>query len=141
MSKGLKTTLIVLGMLVGVAVLVGGGFLLGRTVLSQWGTNRPAMMFNDGGSAFRGRLDGRSSLGMMGIRGNLPFHGFGIFGGLLMLLLPVGLISLAVIGVMALLHRSGNPFSSAHMLACSHCKEPIQADWKVCPHCGTKIKK
>jgi len=50
MSKGLKTTLIVLGVLAGIALLVGGGFWLGRSTSTR------------GRSAYYGRWE----------RGNMP---------------------------------------------------------------------
>lgn len=65
MSKGLKITLIVIGALVGAALLVGGGFILGRTVLYRWGFNRQ-VMFNRIGPVYDGRWDRNISPRMMG---------------------------------------------------------------------------
>lgn len=60
MSKGLKITLIVLGVLAGAALLIGGGFVLGRSAFNRWAFNRPAMMFNRDGYALDNRWDRRS---------------------------------------------------------------------------------
>jgi hypothetical protein len=87
MSKSLKITLIVLGVLVGAAVLVGGGFMLGRSVLNRWGFNRQGMMFNRNQPAMEGRWDRRSAPGMMGGRnynnapGNRDGFGMGMMNG------------------------------------------------------------
>ena len=82
---------------------------------------------------------------MMGIRGYSTINGFNVIGGfmmIVMLFIPVVLIGLAIFGVIALLQRSGNgnTLPQLQMHACAHCGKPIQADWKVCPHCGTKVK-
>jgi hypothetical protein len=72
MSKGLKITLIVLGVLAGSALLVGGGVLLGRNVLNRWGVGRPFAMMNRGGSFPDARKDNRFGQGMMGRKGFSP---------------------------------------------------------------------
>ncbi|MDP2964626.1 MAG: zinc ribbon domain-containing protein [Pelolinea sp.] len=82
---------------------------------------------------------------MMGNRGFSNINGFGVIGGIVMMLaflfIPVVLIGLAVFGVVVLMQRSRNimPQPQSQSLSCSHCGKPIQADWKVCPHCGNKI--
>jgi ribosomal protein L32 len=80
---------------------------------------------------------------MMGIRGYSTINGFNVIGGFMMifmLFIPVVLIGLAVFGVVALMHRSGNTLPQPQMSACANCGKPIQAGWKVCPHCGKTIK-
>ncbi len=72
MSKGLKITLIVLGVLAGSALLVGSGIALGRTVLNRWGDGRPFAMMNRGGSIPDARQDNRFGSSMMGRRGVSP---------------------------------------------------------------------
>lgn len=87
MSKGLKITLIVLGVLAGAALLVGGGFALGRSVFNRWAFNGPAMMFNRDGYAFDNRWDRRSVPGAFGDRGSKfapalrDGYGMGMMGG------------------------------------------------------------
>lgn len=69
MSKGLKTTLIVLGVLAGAALLVGGGFALGRSAFNRGAFNRPVMMFNRDMYAFNSRWNHRSLPKAFGGRG------------------------------------------------------------------------
>jgi len=76
MSKGLKITLIVLGVLAGSALLVGGGFVLGRTVLNHWGNGQPFGMMNRGGFIPNAKKDNRFGPGMMGRGG----FGMGMMG-------------------------------------------------------------
>jgi hypothetical protein len=81
MSKGLKITLIVLGVLAGSAVLVCGGIFLGRTVLNHWGNGRSFGMMNSGGFIPNAKQNNRFSPGMMGRRGASPeLGGRGGFG-------------------------------------------------------------
>jgi O-antigen ligase len=79
---------------------------------------------------------------MMGYRGYLTNNGFGVIGGLIMMIvflfIPIVLIGLAVFGVVVFLQRSGN--KQPQMGTCARCGKPIQADWKVCPYCGKTIK-
>lgn len=71
----------------------------------------------------------------------LPF--MGLLGGLLMFLLPVGILALIVVGVVMLV-RAGQKSSDQHAhptaLTCPNCGKEVQADWKVCPHCGEGLK-
>lgn len=84
--------------------------------------------------------------GMMGGWGFGPMMGsFGIFGGLMMLLaflLPLGLISLIVFGVISLLRRPATTITPPAYVpthACPSCGKPAQADWKTCPYCGQNL--
>jgi uncharacterized membrane protein len=75
----------------------------------------------------------------------MPFASptMGIFGGLLMFLLPVGVITLIVIGVIMLVRAGRKPSSPAAppvAQTCSNCGADVAADWKVCPHCGEGLK-
>jgi hypothetical protein len=72
MSKGLKITLIVVGVLAGTALLVCGGIVLGRTVLNRWGDGRPFAMMNRGGFIPNDKQENRFGPGMMGRRGVNP---------------------------------------------------------------------
>lgn len=87
MSKGLKITLIVLGVLAGAALLVGGGIAIGRMAFNRWAFNGPAMMFNRDGYSFDNRWDRRSAPEMFGGRGSKfepaqrDGYGMGMMGG------------------------------------------------------------
>jgi hypothetical protein len=132
----MKSWGIVAGVVVGLVVLaLLGGSLLGRS----WGPGYigcPAWGGNMGGYAM--------GPGMMG--------GFGLLGWmfpLLGMLIPLALLALLVIGavwaVQALTCRlafaAGTPPSAgAGGPRCPHCERPVQADWKVCPHCGTSLE-
>ena len=74
--------------------------------------------------------------------------GFGILGGLMMLLFmifPVALVVLAVAGVFSLLRRPDTnvtppaPSAPAAARTCPACGKPAQADWATCPYCGQKL--
>lgn len=80
--------------------------------------------------------------GMMGGYGYM--HPFGWGWMILGWLIPVGVIILAVVGVVALINRSSSPRNPAQPPAaaqrtCSHCGKPAQADWTTCPYCGQKL--
>jgi hypothetical protein len=87
MSKGLKITLIVLGVLAGSALLVGGGIALGRSVFNRWGDGRPLAMMNRGSNTTDGRQNNRFSPGRMGRNnvnpepGKRSGSGMGMMGG------------------------------------------------------------
>ncbi|MCB2209334.1 zinc ribbon domain-containing protein [bacterium] len=66
-----------------------------------------------------------------------PF--MGLLGGLLMFLLPVGVITLIVLGVIMLVRAGRNSSAPAEppaALTCPNCGADVKAEWKVCPHCG-----
>jgi len=76
--------------------------------------------------------------GMMGGWG-MPFLGLG------MLIWPLAAIGLTVIGAAWLARRLGNPGApetrpAGLSLACVHCGQPLQANWKACPNCGEKVE-
>jgi hypothetical protein len=75
MSKGLKITLIVVGVLAGAALLVGGGIALGRTFLNHRGDGRPFGMMNRGRSFQNDKQDKRFGPGMMGKDGTYSNEG------------------------------------------------------------------
>ncbi|KAF0109491.1 MAG: Uncharacterized protein FD147_2225 [Chloroflexi bacterium] len=86
------------------------------------------------------------------------FGGFdGYFGGMMFgmgflmlfrLLIPLGVLALAVVGVAALIrnHKTNSqPTASVATAApvspareCVQCAKPMEADWKNCPYCGKK---
>ncbi|MCX6065186.1 MAG: zinc ribbon domain-containing protein [Chloroflexi bacterium] len=79
-----------------------------------------------------GMMVGRADhFGMMGGRG------FSFFGAGLMWLVPLGTLALIVLGVVWLVSKTKTSAPASTTLVCDACGEPIQADWKACPHCGT----
>jgi hypothetical protein len=79
--------------------------------------------------------------GMMG--------GFGLLGWtfpLLGMLIPLALLVIgAVWGVQTLTRRpvfaAGTPpAAGVGGPRCPHCERQVQADWRVCPHCGTSLE-
>jgi hypothetical protein len=106
----------------------------------------PGMLpFGNGNRTGRGMYMG--GFGMMGFGRTMPFGG--LFGGLVSLGF-LALIVLAIIWLVRTLRRPvvlaaapaavANP--AAPMVAahpCQKCGEPVQEDWKFCPHCGEKV--
>jgi hypothetical protein len=127
---------IVAGVVVGLVVLaLLGGSLLGR----PWGLGYM------GCSGWGGHTGSYTmGPGMMG--------GFGLLGWmfpLLGMLIPLALLALLVVGVVwgvqdlsrRPIFASGTPpVAGSGGPRCSHCEQPVQADWKVCPHCGTPLE-
>lgn len=99
-------------------------------------------------------------------RGMMGFGGFNILGGIVRGLLTLGLLALTVLGVVWLvttLRRPMAPVAAAAPIAppapmspsdstsnvapvalvathpCPNCGEPVQEDWKHCPHCGKSL--
>lgn len=76
-----------------------------------------------------------------GMRWGVPM--MGLFGGLLMLILPVGLLALTVVGVVLLVkalqqpNRDGPAYMARY---CDHCGKKVAPDWQVCPYCGESLK-
>jgi uncharacterized membrane protein len=89
-----------------------------------------------GGSRYGGW--GMMGPGMMGGWGYSPF---GWIGMAFMWLIPLGFLTLIVLGIAWVVKATGggnNPVASAQ--TCSSCGRGIQADWKHCPDCGTALK-
>lgn len=112
---------IVLFVLVVLGVLLGGLLLLGVF----WGL---------GGMGFGMMGPGTMGPGAMG--------GFGILSWLLICLVPLGLLALLVVGVVWLLgtSRGTQASSTPARETCPSCGQPIQSNWRVCPHCGTSLQ-
>ncbi|MBU2612076.1 MAG: hypothetical protein KJ606_14200 [Chloroflexi bacterium] len=82
-----------------------------------------------------GRMGGYS---MMGSR--FGFMPFGWIGMLLGWLIPLGLLVLAVLGIISLFNRNkGTTPSAPPARTCAQCSKPAQADWKTCPYCGNSL--
>jgi hypothetical protein len=129
---------ILLGLIV-LAILVGVGFAFRMHSVAG------------GMRGWRGSDDGfRQGYGMMpfgGMHRGFGMMGFGggIFGGLVQL----GVLALIVLGIVWLVRKLRKPAMpvvpvapvapAAPTAACPKCGEPIENDWKVCPHCGKKL--
>jgi hypothetical protein len=118
----------------GTIMIIGLVFLLGLGILR---IQRTPMVWDNGGSNvwFDGDWDHH------GMRWGVPM--MGLFGGLLMLILPVGLLALTVVGVVLLVRALQQPnrdepvYLAQH---CSHCGKKVAPDWQVCPYCGESLK-
>ena len=100
-------------------------FLFGGGMMSGWGYRGYGMMGGPGG--------------MMGGWGYSPF---GWIGMAFMWLIPLGFLTLIVLGIAWVVKATGggnNPVAPAQ--TCSSCGRGIQADWKNCPYCGTALTK
>lgn len=115
MDKLLRTTLVVLGILVLVAVLFGLGMQLYWAVAGPSVAGFPAMM-------------GRA----WGMHGGMVFGGFPFLGSLL----GLGLLILVVVGIVSLVRGTG---LGAPARPCAHCGAPLQPGWVACPRCGERV--
>jgi hypothetical protein len=70
--------------------------------------------------------------GMMGNFGFFPFW----MG--LMWIVPLGIVVLAVLGVVWLVNNV-NGSKTVQGQTCSSCGKPAQVDWKTCPYCGNNL--
>jgi ribosomal protein L32 len=120
-------------LLVGVMVLFGTGLLRS--------TRTPMYWFNDGDRAIDGGYWGYHGMGMHSTWG-LPV--MGLFGGLLMLIFPLGILALIVLGVILLVRALRQP--EYHQTPpvvehCENCGKKVAPDWTVCPYCGEPLGK
>ena len=153
--------------LVIIAVLLGGAFLLRNHLISVVGVarmNRPGVQVPGNGTLppasngngtrrFPGMMPYGNGYwggrGMMGFGRMMPFGGlFGLFGGLIALGVLVFIV-LAIIWFVRALRQPVTlaptpvavvnpvvPAVATH--SCQKCDEPIQENWKFCPHCGKR---
>jgi hypothetical protein len=168
MKKVWKWVIGILVVLVIVAALVGGAFLLRShfvNITSSARLNLPGQIPGKG-PGLRGGPEGFPGMrpfgnnnwgghgmymrgpGMMGFGRRMPFGGF--FGGLICL----GFLALIVLGVIWLVVRLRKPVAVAvpfasigpvtpaapvgQVHACPRCGEPVQEGWKHCPNCGKR---
>jgi ribosomal protein L40E len=138
MNKTLKWILIVLGILLGLALIAAVVFhALGvsRFGYMPYGVDR----FDRFGSFDR-------YYGRMPMMGMFPMLGFGLLRGFF----GLGILALAVVGVV-LLVRNGRTSRAAKAAAvpaveapaapekvCVKCGAKLEPDWVACPHCGKK---
>ena len=109
----------------------------------------------DDGPNFRGDFDDNPYL--RGGFGRMPMHrGFMPFGGGLFMiplmgflcLFPLGILGLAIYGIVALVNR---PKSTPVVVTpavvepvtepCAKCGKSLQAEWTTCPHCGQRVRR
>lgn len=115
MNKVLRTTLMVLGILVLAALLFGFGTQLYWMVSgARWVGFGPMMG------------------GMWGMHRGAFLGWSPILGWLIGLVI----LALAVAGVVALVR---GPVPSQPARTCAHCGKPLQEGWVACPHCGEKV--
>jgi len=90
-----------------------------------------------GGSRYGGW--GMMGPGMMGGWGYSPF---GWFGMAFMWLIPLGFLTLIVLGIAWVVKAVGGGNSPvAPAQTCSSCGRDVQTDWKNCAYCGTSLTK
>ncbi len=119
MDKFLRTTLLVVGILVLAAVLFGIGMQLYGTVAGARLMPMAPMM-------------GRAWTFGSGMHGGLFFGGFPFLGSLL----GIGLLVLVIFGIVSLVRGSG---PKAPGRVCTHCGAPLEEGWIACPRCGEKV--
>lgn len=97
-----------------------------------WGMMNPEMMDPEMMEHWRG--------GSMG--GPWKFGPFGLFFGLIGLMIRLGFLALLVLGGVWLVSRlsgaQGMPAPWART-ACAHCGQSVQRNWRHCPHCGEPL--
>ena len=136
---------VVLGLVI-LAVLMGAGFMRRSNFhATRFQTLDSRGFFERGpGMMSYGGFEHMRASGMMG-QCMLPFGGF--FGGLLSL----AFLALVVLGIIWLVRslRTQKPvivpavipaeMPAAIVNPCKKCGNPLQDEWKVCPHCGRKV--
>jgi len=115
MNKVNWTSVAVFGIIALLVFLVGISLLGGRGY-GWWGMMGPGMM------------------------GGWGFAPFGWIGMLFMWLVPIGFLTLIVLGVIWLVRTvSGGGSAIAPPHSCPSCGRNVQADWQNCPHCGATL--
>jgi hypothetical protein len=90
------------------------------------------------GLGYQGMMGGYGR-GMMSGFGFAPF---GLIGMLLMWVFPLGVLVLVVLGIVWLVNAVSRPRGQAPVApagTCPNCAQPVQTDWRNCPHCGTAL--
>jgi len=167
MKKVWKWVIGIVVVLVILAVLAGGAFLLRSHMMNVLGvarTSRPGTQLpgypllpapNNGtnGNGVR-RFPGIMPYGnYMGGRGMLGFGRSLPFGGFFGCLISLGVLALIVLAILWLVRNLRRPVvvAAAPVAAgypvvpavathpCQKCAEPVQENWKFCPNCGEKV--
>lgn len=118
-------------MIIGLVILL---LLFSAGMFSGWGMMGPGMTL-----APDAHLPWRAVPGSAGVS-RWGYSPFGWIAMIFMGLIPVGIIVLAILGIVWLVRSSGsfNPPAADH--ACPNCGKGVQADWQNCPYCGTSLK-
>lgn len=119
---------------IGLVLILGLVFLLG---LFLFGLRGMPMTWVTGGSD--GWFNG--TWGHHGMRWGWPM--MGLFGGLLMLILLLGLLALVAAGVVLLakaLQQPNRDLFEPTQSRCDHCGKQVAPDWQVCPYCGEALR-
>lgn len=67
----------------------------------------------------------------------------GVFWGLPVLLLVLGLLALVVVGIIFLVRRQQQPNHDqpdGQIKYCNQCGKKTAPDWHVCPYCGEPLR-
>lgn len=152
-----KTWKWIIGILIGLlilAVLVAIPFGM-HQFASGYTAQFPARgLDRDFGPGMMGRGEGNYDWhqGMMG--GSQGFshpmaYGFGFFAfGIFRLIIPLGVLGLAIYGVIALFKRRPASIAPAEAVpstpvvssrSCGSCGKPAMDEWKNCPYCGNSL--
>jgi hypothetical protein len=148
-----KWFLIVLGVLILLGLILSP-FIM-HSFVNSWGFPMMQRGNLDGGPYFRGDFDDnpylRGGFGRMSLhRGFMPFGG-GLFMIPLMgflCLFPLGILGLAIYGIVALVNRTkSTPVEVTPAVVepvtepCAKCGKSLRADWTTCPHCGQRVRR
>jgi len=74
-----------------------------------------------------------------------PVGGWGMMGGgmaammAFFMLIPFAFLAFLLLGIVWLVRSLSQPAASSLGRTCPGCGRSVQADWKVCPHCGTSL--
>jgi len=89
---------------------------------------------------------GRDGIGMMPYGGMHSRIGMAPFGGLLGALIPLGILTLIVLGIVWLVRSLRHPVAPslpvappAPVMHCKNCGQTVENTWRNCPHCGRKL--
>ena len=100
-----------------------------------WSKSIPMHWFGEGARLWRFNF-----FPHRGMHLRLPF--MGVFGWLLMLAFPFGLLGLIVLGIVLLVRGLQDPGQSSYKLPIAHCKQcgkKTEPDWQICPYCSEPI--
>ena len=122
-----RSTAVIIGLIILLLLFSTGMF-------SGWGRMGPGMTL-----APDAHLPWRAVPGSAGVS-RWDYSPFEWIAMILMGLIPIGIIVLAILGIVWLVRSSGsfNPSAADH--ACPNCGKGVQNDWQNCPYCGTSLK-